>query len=109
VKLQERAIAIVRLAGPEQSLLDCHILFIGRSEREQLPQMLNSIARSPVLTVSDLDGFTLRGGMVGLTTTASRVHLEINAAAGARAGLTIGAQLRQMAALTGDQPIEHGP
>lgn len=109
VKLQDRSIAIVRLAGPEQSLLACHILFVGRSERERLPQMLHSIARSPVLTVSDLDGFTGSGGMVGLTTTAAKVHLDINAAAGERAGLTIGAQLRQMAALTGDQQIEHGP
>jgi hypothetical protein len=109
VKLQDRSIAIVRLTGPEQSLRACHILFIGGSERERLPQMLNSIARSPVLTVSDLDGFTFRGGMVGLTTSAAKVHLEINAAAGERAGLTIGAQLRQMAALTGDREIEHGP
>jgi YfiR/HmsC-like len=95
--LQGRAIVIARLTHPEQSATECRIAFISASERDTVQGRLQSLARSPVLTISDIDGFAARGAMIGLSSTASTIHFEINAAASKRAGLEIGAQLLQLA------------
>jgi hypothetical protein len=98
-RLQGQTITIARLSDPGQSASDCRIIFISASERERLPALLDSIVGDPVLTISDIDGFASRGGMIGFATTASKVRFEINAAASKRAGLAIGAQLLQLATL----------
>jgi hypothetical protein len=107
--LQGRVIAISRLSDPQQSATECHIVFISESERDRVPEFLSSIARSPVLTISDIEGFASEGGMVGFATTATKVHFEINAAASKRARLEIGAQLLQLATLIADQQKDVAP
>lgn len=107
--LQGRVIAIARLADPEQSATDCRIVFISDSERDRVPEFLSSIARSPVLTISDIDGFASAGGMVGFATSANKLHFEINAAASKRARLEIGAQLLQLATLIADPRPDIAP
>jgi hypothetical protein len=107
--LQGRAIVIARLTDPEQSATECRIAFISASERDRVPALLQSVARSPVLTISDIDGFAAQGGMIGLSSTANRIHFEINAAASKRAGLEIGAQLMQLATLIDAQRTDPRP
>jgi len=101
--LQGQVIAIARLAAPEESATSCRIVFISASERDRVAAFLTSIARSPVLTISDIDGFAAAGGMVEFTATPSKIQFEINAAASKRAGLEIGAQLLQLSTLVADQ------
>jgi hypothetical protein len=101
-RLQGKTITIARLANAAQSASDCRIVFISESEHDRLPALLSSIAGSPVLTISDMEGFASQGGMVGFATTASKIHFEINAGASKRAGLAIGAQLLQLATLIVD-------
>jgi hypothetical protein len=62
-----------------------------------------------VLTISDIDGFTSDGGMVGFNTAGNRINFEINVAASKRAGLAIGAQLLQIATLSPDERMGVGP
>jgi YfiR/HmsC-like len=107
--LQGRVIVVAHLPDPDQSAADCRIAFIGGSERERLPALLSSVARSPVLTISDINGFASQGGMVGLATSARKIHFEINAAASKRARIEIGAQLLQLATLIEDQPTDAKP
>jgi YfiR/HmsC-like len=107
--LQGRPIVIARLTAPEQSATECRIAFISASERDRVQALLQSLARSPVLTISDIDGFAARGGMIGLSSTASTIHFEINAAASKRAGLEIGAQLLQLATLIDAQRTDPRP
>lgn len=108
-RLQGQVIAIARLSDPEQSAADCHIVFISASERGRLAAFLNSIARSPVLTISDIEGFASQGGMVGFATAASKIHFEINTEASKRAGLAIGAQLLQLATPIADHRMDAHP
>lgn len=96
-KLQDRLIAVAHLSAAEQPS-GCQIIFISRSERDRLAQVLSFAAQSPALTVSDMAGFVARGGMIGLITVNGKAAFEINRAASSRAGLTIGAQLMQIAA-----------
>lgn len=107
-KLQGLVIAVERLT-PDQPATNCQIAFIGRSERDALEPLINALARAPVLTVSDVDGFAARGGMVGFATVDSKVSFQINPAASRRAGLEIGAQLLQFATLVTDDRSRDKP
>jgi hypothetical protein len=108
-KLQEKTIAVARLSSSLESVGGCHIVFIRKSERDRLAAVLAAAGRSAVLTVSDIGGFASAGGMVGFSTTGGRTQFEINVAAAKRAGLAIGAQLLQIAALGTEAHTDAGP
>ena len=76
-----------------QEIGDCQILFISRSETEQLEQILASLVGKPVLTVGDVEGFARRGGMIDLATVSGRIELRINLEAAKAARLTISSKL----------------
>lgn len=102
LKLQGQVVAIERLSAADAAT-SCQIVFIGRSESGSLDAILNSVAQSPVLTVSDIDGFAAQGGMVGFSPGNDGIKIEINSGASRRAGLDIGAQLMQRATLVADE------
>jgi hypothetical protein len=83
----------------------CDLLFIAESESESLPELLASLADSPVLTVSDMERFAKRGGIVELQSRDNRVGFEINVAAYRRAGLVVSSQLLQLATVL-DEPTD---
>lgn len=71
----------------------CHILFISRSERERLAQILSRLKGTSTLTVGETEQFLRRGGMIQFLLESSRIRLAINPDAAARAGLKIKSQL----------------
>jgi hypothetical protein len=75
----------------------CQILFISRSERERLAQILAAVKGSPVLTVGDTDGFANRGVMINFVLEGSKVRFEINTESADRAGIKISSKLLQLA------------
>lgn len=72
---------------------DCNILFISRSERQRVPEILAVFKNQAVLTVSDADAFANRGGIIQLLTDKNRIRLRINLAAAQAADLTISSKL----------------
>lgn len=72
---------------------NCHILFIARSERERLNDILRSVAAQPVLTVSDADRFAQDGGMINLLLEGKAVRFEININATDKCGFTVNPKL----------------
>jgi hypothetical protein len=89
----------VRLLQSAEEIGACRILFVAASEERRLPEILRRTALLPVLTVSDMERFAQRGGIIGLRTVDNRIRLEINAAAAQRAGLAISSQLLRLATL----------
>jgi hypothetical protein len=86
-------------------LSGCHILFISSSESEHLPYILKSLPGEGVLTVSDIDGFSLSGGMIEFRMVGSRVRFDINWAATQTARLDVSAKLLNVArAVHADTP-----
>jgi hypothetical protein len=75
----------------------CHILFISRPAGERLDEVLASLRNRPILTVSDLDGFAKRGGMIRLLTDKGRIRLEVNLEGVQAAHLTISSKLLRVA------------
>ena len=72
----------------------CHVLFISRSEKDRLAEMLESLKNKSVLTVSDLDQFCEQGGMINLAlSSGGTVQPEINPTVARLAGLQISSRL----------------
>ncbi len=75
----------------------CQVLFISRSERERLGQILAGIGDSPVLTVGDTDGYASRGVAINFVLEGSKVRFEVNTDSADRAGIKISSKLLQLA------------
>ena len=75
----------------------CHILFISRSEADRLERILSRLEGKSILTVSDIEGFTTRGGMIRFITERNHIKFRINNPAAEKAGLTISSKLLRLA------------
>ncbi len=85
------------------SISSCHVVFICRSEDQRLPQILRHIENAPVLSVSDIDNFAQRGGIIGFVPRQRKVGLEINVAASHTSGTKISSKLLEVATLVRGQ------
>ena len=97
--VSNRKIRIEHYTTLEDSI-DCHILFISASEKEQIKPLLQKLKNKSILTVSEAPGFTNKGGSVNFIIKEGKVKLEINPKALSRAGLFASAQLLRLAILT---------
>jgi len=78
-------------------LRDSHLVFFHRSSGKVHPQVLSDLAGLPVLTVSDNDGFTQQGGMLGLVRSDQRIVFQANTGAIRGAGLLVSAKVLKLA------------
>jgi len=78
-------------------LLPCQMIFVGASEEPHLPQILKFVGQDGVLTVSDIDRFSLRGGVIEFHTVGNRVRFDINRAPALAARLNISSKLLSVA------------
>lgn len=75
----------------------CQLLFICRSEEENISKVLARYRNKATFTVSDIDDFIHRGGMLEFITTRGHLHFSINLANVHDQGLDIEAQLLSLA------------
>ena len=73
--IKGKKILVKHLAGPSDGR-DCQIIFICVSEKERLPQILETLKRTRVLTVGETAGFAEEGGIANLIAERNRVRLE---------------------------------
>jgi hypothetical protein len=85
-----------RISKP-QDADDCRIVFISSSEENHLKDVLAALEKTNVLTVSDIPGFSQRGGMIGFILDGSRVRFDVNLASAQGAGLTLSSELLKVA------------
>lgn len=93
---------VVRQLSSAGAGLDCHVLFIGRSEHGDWTFLRQQFARRPILTVSDAGQFARAGGVVQLSTARNRLHLIINLSAARAAGVTISSKVLRLAEVIGE-------
>ncbi len=97
-RIKGRPLAVRRFKRLDE-LRHCHILFISASESRRLADCLRRLKGQPILTVSDMAGFTAAGGGIGFT-PAPRIGLTINPAALRDANLVVSSKLLRLAQLT---------
>jgi hypothetical protein len=96
---------MVRRGKKLRELGGCEILFISASERPRLPEILEELRTTPVLTVGEGDDFATRGGEVQFILEDSHVHLLINVDATERAGLKVSSKLLSLAHVVHGDPL----
>lgn len=101
-KIGSRPVTIERLAGLQEAA-GCHLVFVGKSEANDIPAIISALAGRPVLTVGDMPDFARRGGMINFYLDGQKVRFEINRAATLRSNLRLGSQLLGLARLVGPQ------
>jgi hypothetical protein len=55
----------------------CQILFVSKSEQDQLSRILAYLEQRPILTVSDITNFSYQGGMIEFFKSRNRLRLSI--------------------------------
>lgn len=75
----------------------CQIVFINSSEKAHVPELLEKLKDSRVLTVSEIDGFAQDGGIINFISEHNKVRFEINPDAAHRLGLNISSELLKLA------------
>lgn len=54
----------------------CHVLFVSKSERYRRAAILDHLEGKPILTVSDMEGFVINGGMIQFYTRRHKVRFD---------------------------------
>jgi hypothetical protein len=75
----------------------CHLVFISTSEEGRLQKCLADLKGQSILTVGEMEGFALRGGMIELFTERNRVRFRVNLGTAKAANLRISAKLLELA------------
>jgi len=104
-QVRGRTVRIERYRSVEALPASPQILFVGMSDGSELQRVLDAVARTPVLTIGELDRFAERGGMIGFRLTrAGRVTFDINRTAAERVGLKLSSQLLKLARIVEGPP-----
>lgn len=88
-KLIEKHKVVFRLLRDETEIGDCHILFITRSQKDRVPEMVSAANRAGVLTLGETDNFLEVGGMIRFYLESDNLRLEIDDSTVRQAGLSI--------------------
>ena len=99
-KVKGRTVA-VREVSSAAEMRSCQIIFISPSEKQRFGAILDGLKNSRILTVSEIDGFAERGGIINFISERNKVRFEINVEAARGKGLTISSELLKLARLVG--------
>ena len=69
------------------------LLFVGTSKSGRLRSIFASLESTSVLTVSDIEEFALKGGMIRFVTAENKTRFRINVEATEAANLTVSSKL----------------
>lgn len=101
--IDNKRVAVRRVATAKEAA-GCRIVFISATEDARLKPLLLALDKSGALTVSDMPGFTDRGGMIQFVLDGHRVRFEINLAAASSAGLSLSSELLRVATVVRQTP-----
>ncbi|MGB1540012.1 MAG: YfiR family protein [Rickettsiales bacterium] len=72
----------------------CHVVFVSRSESGRLTNALLRLRQTPILTISDIEGFANKGGVIELFTTGGGdVAFRISQKSAQEVGLRVSSKL----------------
>jgi hypothetical protein len=98
--IHDRPLIVVRSRRAED-LLNCHLVFISESEARGIEAILSQLSPRPILTVSDVNGFARRGGVIAFYPEGKKVRFEINIDTAQRLGLKMSSQLLSLGKIVG--------
>lgn len=90
--VDDRPIAVATVY-PDQPSPRCHILYISAMSSAQAARLVAAVSNTPVLTMSDLEGFNEMGGVAELFYEAGGIRFRIDRDAVQRSGLQLSSRL----------------
>lgn len=94
--IDNHPVLVERLSNIEHAE-SCQIVFIAESEKENLSNILNYLQNYPTLTVSDIESFMEKGGMIQFFKLDKKIRLLVNPDKTKAVGLQISANLLRIA------------
>ncbi len=67
----------------------CNLLFIARSEKYRLPQIVDKVRNMPILTISDSDEFSGKGIIINIKLEDEKIRFDIDESAAHNSGLSV--------------------
>ncbi len=98
-KIKEKSVVINFYLQSSAIDKDCRILFIADEKQPFLNEIFDNLKGQSILTLSDMNGFAERGGMIEFKQQNSRVGFVINLRSARKAGLSIASQLLKLATI----------
>lgn len=105
---QNKSLSVEHLQSIK-NIEQCHAVYICQSERKKLPKILEVIKRVPVLSISDMNDFAERGGMIGFKPKNRKVGIVINVNAAQMAGIKISSKLLEVSTVIDHDAKEETP
>jgi hypothetical protein len=94
------SIAVSQVAPHGWPLEGCHIAYVSGVTATQAAEVVAGLRDTPVLTISDLEGFTRLGGMAQFFFEHGRLRFDVQLASAKRARLQISSRLLVLARTT---------
>jgi hypothetical protein len=88
---------VVKHVKRMEEIEGAHLLFISASEKGRVNQILQSLRKTPVLTISETERFGQMGGIINFITVENKVQFEINSEQAQQNKLKISSQLLKLA------------
>jgi hypothetical protein len=95
--LHQKPLIVRRFSRLDESVGNSRVLFISASEESNLAAILKLLDGRAILTVSEIDNFAQRGGIIKLRKENNKILFDINVDAARRARLAMHAQLLKLA------------
>jgi hypothetical protein len=97
-----RAVAVTFVA-PTGSLPTCHLVYLSGIASSRMGEIVAALRDLPVLTVSDSEEFTKRGGIIQFFVESGKMRFRINARAAKRARLQLSSRLLALAEVVDEE------
>lgn len=98
----ERSLTVRRVGQPQPGD-NCHILFLGLSERDRFERILSAFKNHACLTVGEESDFAHAGGMINLLVEDRKIRFEVSLDVAEKAGLKISSHLLKLAKTVRDR------
>jgi hypothetical protein len=95
-KAHGRSFQVKRISTPQEAK-NCQIVFISSSESRRVPQVLDAVRKSPVLTIGETEQFLDVGGMMNFVFEDTQLRFEVYPEAAERVNLVISSKLLRLA------------
>jgi hypothetical protein len=102
-RISGRPITVTTIAA-DKPLPTCHVLYLSGSAGAGIADIVSKVREVPVLTVSDAEAFSRRGGIVEMFVDAGRMKFRINARSAERARLKLSSRLLALAEIVDEAP-----
>jgi len=102
--VHESSLEIKRLDSLDQAQA-CQVIFVSQTGASHLEYTMSALKDLPVLTVSDIEGFTDQGGIIQFKLVDNKVRFIINTDAANHADLTISSKLLSLATIAGGNQL----